>query len=269
MRSLFPWMGGKSRQAKQLASLLAEHTCYVEVFSGAANLLFEKAPSKVEVINDINADIINLFRIARFHPRELVRELQFVTHNRLDYKAYRAQPGITDVQRAARTWLILRSSFGGRGGTKSPAFGYGTTGPRGFRRSAFSLIKSCHRRLANVTIENLDYAECIKRYDRPHTLFYCDPPYLETNGYLYDFTPDDHAKLAELLHSIKGKFLLSINDHRRIRKLYKGLPRRKVDVKYSVSRDKSAKARDRTELIIANYPLAPASRRKKPKKKGK
>ncbi len=255
MSSMFPWMGGKFRMAKRLAELLPDHTCYVEAFSGAANLLFVKDSSKSEVINDINSEVVNLFRIARFHPRELVRELDFVLHSRKDYKAYRSQPGITDIQKAARTWFILRASFGGRGGSKSPVFGYGTTGSSGFRRNAFSLLRSCHKRLDRVTVENLDFADCIRRYDRPHTVFYCDPPYFETGGYKIDFTRDDHHRLAELLKNIKGKFLLSINNHPEIRKLYKGLPQLKVKVKYSVARDKSPKARDREELIIANYPL--------------
>ncbi len=255
MSSLFPWMGGKSRMAKRLAKLLPDHTCYVEAFSGAANLLFAKDRSRSEVINDINSEIVNLFRIAHWHPRELIRELAFVLHSRKDYKAYRSQPGITDIQRAARTWFRLRTSFGGRGGTKSPAFGYGVTGLFGFRRNAFGLLRKCHKRLNGVTIENLDFADCLRRYDRPETVFYCDPPYFETGGFVDDFKAEDHVRLARLLQKIKGKFLLSINNHPEIRKLYKGLPRLKVKVKYSVSLDKSPKARDREELIIANYPL--------------
>jgi len=123
------------------------------------------------------------------------------------------------------------------------------------RRTAFSLVRQAHKRLDAVYIENLDFADCIERYDRPHTVFYCDPPYHGTAGYKAAFTWADQQRLAETLRSIKGKFLLSINDHPDIRKLYKGLPKRKVNVQYSIARDKSPTARNRTELIIANYPL--------------
>jgi len=255
MASFFPWMGGKANMAARLCKLLPDHTCYVEVFAGAANLLFVKNKSKVEVINDINSELINLFRVVRYHPREFVRELRLVTHSRAEFNACKAQPGLTDIQKAARSWFIMKTAFGGKGGTSCSNFGYGATGKSRLRRTAFSAIRRCHRRLDAVYVENLDYADCIKRYDRPFTLFYCDPPYLDTVGYKSPFTLDDHARLADTLRLIKGKFLLSINDSPEIRRLYKGLPRKRINVKYSVARVVEAKAKNRHELLITNYPL--------------
>jgi len=241
--------------AKRLSQLLPEHRCYVEVFSGAANLLFAKEKSKTEVINDINADLTNLFRVVRFHRREFIREIRLSLHSRKTFEDFKKQPGLTDIQRAARTWFILKTAFGGRGGDDGCTFGYGTTGRARFSRLAMAAITRCHKRLDGVFVENLDYADCIKRYDRKHTVFYCDPPYLETHGYKAPFDLEDHKRLAKSLRSIKGKFMLSINDHPDIRKLYKGLPLLKVKVKYSVARVKTASARDRSELVIANHPL--------------
>jgi len=255
MGSFFPWMGGKSKIAKRLCQLLPEHECYVEVFAGAANLFFVKEKSKVEAINDINSELINLFRVVRWHPREFIRELPFSTQNRIDFMDYKRQSGLTDIQKAVRAWFIMKTAFGGKGGTSHPDFGYGTTGKAHFRRAAFTAVRRCHKRLDGVYIENLDFVDCIQRYDRPHTVFYCDPPYMETGGYKAHFSNDDHGRLAHILGNIKGKFLLTVNDHAKIRKLYKGLPRLKVNVTYSISRDKSRKARERTELVIANYPL--------------
>lgn len=97
-------MGGKSRVAKRLAELLPDHKCYVEVFAGAANLLFVKDKSDVEVLNDINADLINLFRVVRYHPREFISELALVSHSRVEFTDCRTQPGLTDIQRAARSF---------------------------------------------------------------------------------------------------------------------------------------------------------------------
>jgi len=255
MSSFFAWMGGKSKMAKRLSQLLPEHRCYVEVFSGAANLLFVKERSKTEVLNDINSELVNLFRIVRWHPREFIHELALVTQSRVEFVDYRAQPGLTDIQKAARIWFIIKTAFGGLGGTSHPCFGYGTTGKTHFRRTAFAAVRRCHKRLDGVYLENLDFADCIRRYDRPHTAFYCDPPYLGAGGYKEPFLYADHNRLAAILKNIKGKFLLTINNHPKIRTLYKNFPRLKVKVRYSVSRDKSLKARDRTELVIANYPL--------------
>ncbi len=255
MSSFFAWQGGKSNMAARLCQLLPDHKCYVEVFAGAANLLFVKEKTKVEVLNDINSELINLFRVVRWHPREFINELAFEPQSRIVFSDYRTQPGLTDIQKAARTWFIMRIAFGGKGGTTHPAFGYGTTGRAHFRRTAFAAVRRCHKRLDGVYIENLDFADCICRYDRPHVVFYCDPPYLDSADYKAPFDINDHQRLVDILKSIKGKFLLSINDHPKIRSLYKGLPRLKVKVKYSIARDKSSKARNRTELLIANYPL--------------
>jgi len=255
MSSFFPWMGGKSRQARNLSQLLPQHSCYVEVFSGAANLLLTKEPAGTEVLNDINNELVTLFRIVRWHPRELIHQMQYFTHNRVDYYDYKTETGLTDIQKAARYLLRLKAAFGGLGGTTHGAFGYGTSGRAAFRRTVFRDIRRCHRRLDGVYIENLDFAECIKKYDRHYSIFFCDPPYLETHSYKYKFSADDHKRLADCLKAIKGKFLLTINDHPDIRKLYKKFTMTKVDVSYSVSLDKSPEARKRSELIIANYQL--------------
>ena len=253
--SFFPYMGGKSRQAKSICRLLPEHGCYVEIFAGAANVLFTKPKSKTEVINDINGDLVNLFRIAKYHYRELVHELRFITCSRELFDDYRSQPGLTDIQRAARTYFVLKTAFGGRGGTKHPSFGTKTSGKAAMHRDTIGVIKRCHRRLSGVIIEALNFADCIHKYDRRHTVFFCDPPYIDLGGYIHSFDWADHEKLADMLRSIEGKFLLTINDHPRVRKLYKGFNQSVKDVRYTVSRDKSKSASERKELLIANYPL--------------
>lgn len=126
--SFFPWMGGKTKLAKQIVSLIPDHTCYVEVFSGAANILFAKPKSKSEVINDINSDLVGLFRVVKYHRREFLKQLQFLTHSRQEFHDFKSQRGLTDILRAARFYLILKAAFGGTGGDPNPSFGYGTTG---------------------------------------------------------------------------------------------------------------------------------------------
>ncbi|MCE5186086.1 MAG: DNA adenine methylase [Planctomycetaceae bacterium] len=253
--SFFPWMGGKTKQAAQIVKLIPEHTCYVEVFGGAANILFAKPRSKTEVLNDINADLVTLFRVVKYHRREFLRQLQFVTHSRREFDDFKAQRGLTDCQKAARFYLILKAAFGGKGGTGDCHFGYGTTGRARYSRLTFAAIHRCHRRLDGVILENIDFADCLRRYDRPHTFFYCDPPYLETHGYASEFGLEHHKQLAAILQQVKGKFLLSINDHPVIRRLYKGCRIVPVKTFYTISRDKAAAAQDRGELLIANYKI--------------
>lgn len=252
MRSLFPYVGGKHRVAKKLVQLLAPHTCYVEPFAGAANVLFAKEPSKVEVLNDINGVLINVFRVIRWHPDELIKELAYMTHSRQEFMDYHDQSGLTDVQRAARYWFKLKATFGGTGPTGAKNFATGTSRKAMVRSVALEIIQQAHNRLDGVFIENDDFVKVINRYDRPHTMFFCDPPYWQAVGYGVPFEWPDHQRLAGALRKIKGKFLLTINNHPDIKKLYKGLHRRKVPVCYTVCRVGAKKTH---ELIIANYPL--------------
>jgi len=266
MSSFFPWMGGKSRMIKTLLAAIPPHKCYVEVFAGAANLLFAKPSAGCEVLNDINGDLVGLFRMVKFHRMEFLRELLLITHSRREFSDFKAQPGLTDIQRAARFYMILKSCFGGKGGTACSNFGYGTTGRARFNRIGLSAVRRCHKRLNGVIIENLDFADCIKRYDRPHTFFYCDPPYLDSSGYRNEFDLRQHKVLAGILRSICGKFLLSTGDHPAIRSLYKGLVVVPVCAKYTVCKTDFRRS-DNKELLIANYPLnksvaAPLSRPK-------
>ena len=255
MRSIFPYVGGKHRLAPRLIKLFDAHTCYVEVFAGALNVLFAKDRVKCEVVNDVNRDLINIFRIIRYHPDELFKELICITHSRQEFNDYHDQPGLTDVQRAARYFFRLKTSYGGTAPAGHQNFGYKTLGFAGFRHNALDTIAQAHERLDGVHIENQDFEDLIKRYDRKHSLFFCDPPYWQLAGYAAKFDWSDHERLAASLKKIKGKFLLTINDHPDIRKLYKGLPQIRHQVSYSVVRKIENRKTPNPELVIANYPL--------------
>ncbi len=100
-------------------------------------------------------------------------------------------------------------------------------------------------------IEHLPWAECVKKYDRPHTLFYFDPPYWETAGYGVPFEFEEYEAMRKVMDSMNGKAILSINDHPDIRQVFRGLPQKSVPIRYTVGGNgKKAKAQ---ELIIFNF----------------
>jgi len=216
------------------------------------NVLFAKEPSECEVINDINSDVINLFRIIRWHPDELFNELAFIVHSRQDFMDYQKQPGLTDIQRAARYWYKLKTTFGGQGCLGKNNFGFGTNRKAMLRRTGLDVINEAHERLDGVFIENDDFEKVIKRYDRTHTVFFCDPPYWQLSSYDTPFTWQDHERLEAALRKVKGKFLLTINGHDDIRRLYKKFCIRKVDVVYTICKTEKQTV---TELVIANFKL--------------
>ncbi|MCD8350247.1 MAG: DNA adenine methylase [Planctomycetaceae bacterium] len=129
-RTLLPWMGGKSKLAAAIIERLPEHTTYVEPFCGGCAVFLRKPRSKVEILNDADDRLITLLRVFRFHSDELLREVQYLTHSRQEFVDALKQPGVTDIQKAARFLFIVKAAFGSR--LSSPTFGTATKEPANF-----------------------------------------------------------------------------------------------------------------------------------------
>ncbi|CAM3725272.1 DNA adenine methylase [Xenorhabdus thuongxuanensis] len=249
---IVPWIGGKRRLAKHILPLFPEHTCYVEPFCGAAALYFLKIPSKCEVINDINGELVNLYRVIKHHLEEFVRQFKWALVSRQIYKWLQITPEetLTDIQRAARFYYLQKQAFGGK--VAEHTFGTSTTSPPRFNLLRIEEeLSMAHLRLARTIIENMDWAQCIQRYDRPHTLFYCDPPYWGTEGYGIEFGLENYDLLAELAHTVHGKMIISVNDIPEMRKAFKGLTLQVVNIGYNLKA--KGKAKQSKELIICNF----------------
>jgi len=248
---IIPWVGGKRRLAKHILPMFPEHRCYVEPFSGGAALFFMKEPVRVEVINDINGELVNLYRVVQNHLEEFIRQFKWSLVSRQMYKWLKLAhvETLTDIQRAARFFYLQKMAFGGK--VSGQTFGTATTtAPRlNFLRIEEEL-SAAHLRLSRVYIEHLAWDDCIRRYDRLHTLFYVDPLYWGTEGYGIDFEFDQYGRMAELAKSIKGGMIISVNDIPEMRQVFSGMVMTSVDVKYTVGgkQGKSAK-----ELIIRNF----------------
>lgn len=255
MNSPLCWVGGKSRLSSQIIERIPDHTCYVEPFAGAAWVLFLKEPSKVEVLNDLNSDLVTLYRVLQNHLVEFVRQFMWLLDSRemfSDFKNQQAAPGLTDIQRAARFYYTQKLSFGGQ--VVGQTFGASTTHPPGLNLLRIEQeLSAAHLRLARVLIEHLPYVDLIRRYDREHTFFYCDPPYegCENQYGKEMFSAADYARLAELLGGIKGKFLLSINSSSRIRQVFKAFNIEPVKTRYSCGT--KGRGRQIKELLISNF----------------
>ena len=246
------WVGGKHKLASSILKKIPAHTCYVEPFCGAAWVLLKKPESKVEVLNDINNEIITLFRCIQYHLDEFVRYFRWALVSRDEFERLKAVNAdtLTDIQRAARFYYLHQACFGGK--IVSPSFGVNVT-----RSSRLNLLRieetlsAVHLRLSRVTMECLPYREVITRYDNPKTFFYIDPPYwnCERDYGPGIFAKDDFANLAEQLATIKGNFILSLNDTPDIRRIFSGFGMEPIQTKYTLgnTNDKTG-----TELLI--YP---------------
>ncbi|MEO8119539.1 MAG: DNA adenine methylase [Rhodoferax sp.] len=251
---LVPWVGGKRRLAKYILPVFPEHSCYVEPFAGAAALFFMKPLVKAEVLNDINGDLIRLYRVVQHHLDEFVRQFRWALTSRemFNWVKGAVPETLTDIQRAARFFYLQKCGFGGK--VEGQSFGTATTAkPRLNLLRLEEDLSAAHLRLHQVVIEHLDWKTCIQRYDRPHTLFYCDPPYWGTAGYGVDFDLQQYADLAELMRTMKGKAVVSVNDIPEMRKAFAGLTIRRLPIVYSLARTKTGK--ESGELVIANFDL--------------
>ncbi len=248
------WMGGKYQLSKQIVSMIPAHTCYCEPFAGAAWVFFRKDKSDVEVLNDINTDIITLYRVIQHHLEEFIRWFKWVLVSRTEFNRWlKTEPEtLTDIQRAVRFFYIQKNSFAGR--IDKPTFGYAPS-----RRPRLNLLRveedlsGAHLRLSEVYIENLPYAELIKRYDRENTFFYIDPPYFDCEDYYGKniFSKADFELLSNQLKAIRGKFLLSLNDTPEVREIFAGFIIEPVSVRYSCGTTKTVAK----EVLIRNYEL--------------
>lgn len=251
---IIPWLGGKRRLADRLMPLFPQHECYVEVFCGGAAIYFLRPyPAPVEVLNDINGELVNLYRVVQHHLEEFVRQFKWSLSSRQVFewmKETNTKP-LTDIQRAARFFYLQQHAFGGK--VDGQNFGTATTAPTINLLRIEENLSAAHLRLAQgTTIENLSWHECVKRYDRPHTFFYCDPPYWQVEGYGVPFGFEQYEQMAEAMLMIKGKMMISINDHPDIRRAFDGLTMHDLGIKYSVANSHGQPVESR-ELVITNY----------------
>lgn len=251
---IVPWLGGKRRLADRLIPLFPQHDCYVEVFCGGAAMYFLRpAPAPVEVINDINGELVNLYRVVQHHLEEFVRQFKWALSSRQVFKWLQDQPTspLTDIQRAARFFYLQHHAFGGK--VSGQNFGTATTAPSINLLRIEENLSAAHLRLAGgTTVENLGWRECMSKYDRAHTFFYLDPPYWETEGYGVPFDWPEYEALASAMRTVKGKVMLSINDHPDIRQAFSGLVVHETEITYSVGNANGPQAQSR-ELVITNY----------------
>lgn len=256
-----PYLGGKRLLAKTIVPLIEKipHNIYCEPFMGMGGVFFRRTKKpKCEAINDINSEIINMFRMVEKFPDYLAGMLKFKVCSRSEFKLMLATPPqlLTELERAVRYLYIQKNAFGGQ--TQHQAFGVATERAGSFNSErVIEAIKLLHHRLAGVYIECLPYQDFITRYDRPNTLFYLDPPYWSCeNDYGKGiFSKADFDELALLLNGIKGKFIMSINDVPEIRRIFKMFYIKEVQTKYSIATKEAGKSKQAAELLVSNVNL--------------
>jgi DNA adenine methylase len=263
IRSPIRWVGGKSKLRKVILPMIPEHECYVEVFGGAGWVLFAKEPSRVEVLNDLDSELMNFFRVVKNAPDELINSFKWDLVSREEFNRLLSLDPVdlTEIERAHRFYYLIMSSWGGELGSArfQTSVSDGGHGNRlfGALKTLERRIKPAHKRLQTVIIENLPWEECLDKYDDPRTFFYLDPPYPGNKcNYRYNMRSlEDHMRLAKRLNSAKSKWLLSTYDSGDIRKLFKGHHFESV----SFPSGMAGNDYKNTEVIVVNFRTKPSA----------
>lgn len=252
---LAPYLGGKFRLSKRIINKIEQvpHKIYAEPFVGMGGIFLRRTQiPKAEIINDINGELVNLYRIVRRYPDTLYKETEFLFASRQEFERLLKTPPetLTDIERAARFLYLQNQAFGGK--VTGQAFGVSIDRPARFDFVKLNdRIRAVGGRLASVTIERQDFETFIKRYDTKDTLFYLDPPYWgnETDYGKGIFCRADFERLKNVLTDIKGRFILSLNNMPQVRELFKDFTIETASVTYSISKTGCC---NRSEVIITN-----------------
>lgn len=256
-RPLLRYHGGKWLLAPWIISHFPEHRIYVEPFGGAASVLLRKRRSYAEVYNDLDEEIVNLFRVVRDNGEELRRCLKLTPFARIEFlQSY--EPAEDPVEQARRT--VVRSfmgygtpsASGHKTGFRSNSNRSGTTPAHDWKNYSDAVAATIDR-LSGVVIESRDFAEIMETHDSPQALHYCDPPYVpdtrnrgnpycRKGEYRHEMTNDDHRRFAEVARSMQGYVIVSGYDSELYDELFSDW--RRID--YTTHADG---ARDRIELL--------------------
>jgi DNA adenine methylase len=210
----------------------------------------------VEIINDINTDLVTLYRVVKHHLEEFIRYLKWILVARDEFARFKAEnpESLTDIQRAVRFYFLLKTGYASR--IYKPSFSVATSSrPRLNLLRVEEELSAVHLRLSRVYVENRPYVDIITRFDKPGTFFYLDPPYYGCEDYYGPgiFFREDFLKLRDILAGVQGKFILSINDVAEIRTLFKAYCIQSVATSYTSGGGDKRKAVK--ELLIGNYDL--------------
>jgi DNA adenine methylase len=253
------WPGGKTRMLKHILPLIPEHTQYCEVFGGGLAVFLAKPPSHLEVINDINGDLVAFYRNAKLHLEALLGELDLVLNSREEFEAYAAQPGLTEIQRAARWFIRNKLSFGGMGET----FAITRTQPLSSRNGRLIAIRSLSRRLDRTTIEHRSWDKILDTYDHAEAFFFLDPPYLDSGGAAYDGWDEvTLQRFCTRVQALRGKWMLTFQDCAQIRTMMAGYSLKAITRANGIGNKQGRKGRTYAEVIITSTRSTPGSGRK-------
>lgn len=270
MKAPFVYYGGKAGLAPKITTLLPPHRVYIEPFFGSGAVFFAKAPAVHEIVNDADATVANFFRVLRERTEELERACSLTPHARSEFKAATLDEDLDEIELARRFWVRVNQSFAKTSGTQT---GFSVTTGRtqstpASVTSRLGRFAACAERLMGTTIEQCDGIDLVVRMATPDAVVYADPPYLADSrrsrragsacaDYRVDMgNPEDHERLAEVLHRTPATVFLSGYHSALYDRLYNGWDRIEWHTHAHGSNALAVNRGARTEVLWSNRPIA-------------
>lgn len=262
MKTPITYYGGKQKLAKTILKLIPSHKLYCEPFIGGAAIFFAKEASPVEVINDVNSELINFYKVVQNDFLSLEKYIRITLHSRRNFDdashIYKRPHLFNEIERAWAIWCLAAQGFAGM---LDGSWGYDvskntTTKKISNKRTGFT--EDYAIRLQNVQIECTDALRIISSRDNKDAFFYCDPPYFNSDCGHYDgYSKQDFENLLNLLVNIRGKFLLSSYPSPMLKEYIRANKWHSVEIKQTVSvaNNNGKPQKAKTEVLTANYPL--------------
>jgi DNA adenine methylase len=251
-RPVFSRPGGKTRMLAHILPLIPAHTCYCEPFFGGGAVFFGRPEKSAhEVINDIDSDLVKFLRNAKYHLDPLLDEMDLVLNARQEFRDFKEQRGLTEIQQAARWFIKNKLSFGGMGGT----FAVGRTSGMSSRSQRLLNIRSMSQRLDKTTVENESWEKIFELYDAPATFFFLDPPYFDAGGQAYTgWSREQLETFCTAVKALQGSWMVTFQDCAEIRSLLAGFPIKAIERANGIGNNTGKTGRVYREVIITNAP---------------
>ena len=257
------YYGGKQRMAEMIVSLMPKHKLYCEPFIGGAAVFFAKEPSEMEVINDLNGDVVNFYRVCASDFMKLEKLIQATPHSRQIHResadVLKNPDRHNPVKRAWAFWVQTNMSFTSKifGGYAYERNSNGTL--KRFVNKKLAFTPEIKERLNMVDIESNDALRVIKSRDSSESFFYCDPPYFNADmGHYKGYTEQDFTDLLTTLSESKGKFLLSSYPSEVLAKFIKKHRWQTISKDSSIAVTHQT-GKKKTEVLTANYNISKQS----------
>ena len=261
MKTPITYYGGKQKMAQYILPIIPAHELYAEPFFGGGAIFFQKPPSKVEVVNDTNKELINFYTVVKNDFVSLEKHIHITLHSRdlhRQAKVIYSNPDMfNEIKRAWAVWTLAAQSFSSAlDGTWGYDVAKGTTSKK-ISNKRESFTEEYAIRLQNVQIECTDALRIIRSRDTRKAFFYCDPPYYNSDCGHYDgYSIEDFEALLKTLASIEGKFLLSSYHSPILTQYVKEHGWNQKSYASKVSVNKGGNGKEKVEVLTANYDIS-------------